>query len=162
MCYPNTDRPYEVNITCPSEGFIFSHICPGVGVGGALNYSCPSTEKVPECFTFDSSTGDYLQAENCRVVDVFPFDPFSTTCECDLPLLPSNDVRNELVFSAELASASRIYPTGDFSKDPFTATVPESEPSSAASISTSLLGLITAGMIMFIFVEAEREGEEGC
>jgi hypothetical protein len=156
MCYPNSDRPYEVNITCPSEGFIFSHICPGEGVGGALNYSCPSTEKVPECFTFDSSTGDYSQAENCRVVDVSPFDPFSTTCECDLPLLPSNDVRSELVFSAELASASRIYPTGDYSKDPFTATVPESEPSSAASISTSLLGLITAGMLMFIFVDSGR------
>merc|ERR1712167_383170 len=91
-CYPNTLAPYILNISCPNEDYSFNTTCPGQGIGGLFNYTCRSTEEIPQCFIFSENTKQFEIAPNCVVRE--PFDPFNTTCTCSLPTSTSTGRRS--------------------------------------------------------------------
>jgi len=166
MCFPNEGggQAYPVNITCQEVDYSFPYECPGHGYGGPLNYSCPTTERIPKCFMYDESADSFSLAHHCSVVQVpttddprLPYDARETTCDCSLTSAQSIPGRSEVAYAAVVASASRIYPTGvENIEDLSHYQVPESETSTAQGISASMLGIVIAGMLAFVWVDSGR------
>ena len=82
QCYPNTQAPYDEIIACPEGDFQVAYKCPGQGLGLYLNYTCPSTERVPTCYQWSNDVSDYILADGCTVTNYYNGN---TTCSCSMP-----------------------------------------------------------------------------